>query len=215
MNPGFMSIWIMSITFVLIATGWKSYLAPEISARRMALLVIVMVMLLGMPLWWSPFPEYLHLEIQISVCLLLFIGSVLSYKSSEQASYLGYLILCTLMISIIWGFIRKMYSYDPVFYWLGPSWDAPLLAGIFCGAFTSQVKHQFGMMVWGAVLGETVNTVLQSGLYTAQIGHSRWWDSFWIAIAAARLFSLLLKAIRLGISKLSIKLWHIKGGRSS
>lgn len=215
MNPGFMSIWIMMITFILIATGWKTYLAPEISSRMMALLGIFMVMLLVFPLWWSPFPEFIRLEIHISVCLMLVIGVLMSYRASEVRSYFCYLILCTLMISIIWGFIRKMYSYDPVFYWIGPNWDAPLLAGIFCGAFTSQIKHQFGMMVWGAVLGEALNTVLQSGAFTAHIGQSSWWDSFWIALATARVFSLLLRAIRTGASKLSVKLWHIKGGRSS
>ncbi len=82
------------------------------------------------------------------------LAGFMTYIDSEDWSYKGYLLLCAVMIAVIWGFIRKMYSYDPIFHWVDPSWDAPLLCGMFCGAFTSQVKHQFGMIVWGAVLGE-------------------------------------------------------------
>ncbi|OBZ17810.1 hypothetical protein [Bacillus sp. FJAT-26390] len=214
MNPGFMSLWIVLILFILIATGWKPYLAPEISRRTLAILGIVMVLLLSLSIWWSPFSEHIQVELHVSVCFLMLV-SLLSYKGSDDWSYIGYLILCTMMIAVIWGFIRKMYSFDPIFHWVGPSWDAPLLTGIFCGAFTSQAKHQCGMLVWGAVLGETLNAHLQSRAYTAHLGSLSWWDSFWIALAAARLFSLLLKTIRIGTSKLSLMLMQIKGGRPS
>lgn len=214
MNPGYMSIWIMCIMFILIATGWKPYLAPDISRRTMILLGIIMVVLLPLSFWWSPLPEHVQAELHVSVCLLLVI-SLLTCHGFEEWRYKGYLILCAIMIAVIWGFIRKMYSYDPVFYWIGPSWDAPLLGGLLCGAFSSRVKHQFGMIIWGAVLGETLNAFLQSGTYTALIGSLSWWDSFWIAFATARLSSLMLRGIRIGASKLSGMLWHIRGGRSS
>ncbi|WP_169081835.1 hypothetical protein [Paenibacillus sp. PL91] len=214
MNPGFITLWIVLILFILIATGWKSYLIPEISRRTLAIFGIAMALLLNMSIWWSPFSEHLQVEVHVSVCFLI-VSSLVAYKGSEEWSYIGYLILCTLMIAVIWGFIRKMYSFDPVFYWIDPSWDGPLLTGIFCGAFTSQVKHQFGMIVWGAVLGETLNVLLQSGMYATQLGSLTWWDSFWIALAAARVFSLLLKSIRIGTAKLSVMLWQMKGGRPS
>ena len=214
MNPGYVSIWIIIIVFILITTGWKSYLAPDISRRTMAFLGIITVLLLNVSLWWSPFPPQIQVQLHVSACLFILAG-LMTYIDSEDWSYKGYLLLCAVMIAVIWGFIRKMYSYDPIFHWVDPRWDAPLLCGMFCGAFTSQVKQQFGMVVWGAVLGEMLNAVLQAGVYTAYIGSLSWWDSFWIAMAAARSFSLLLKTIRLGASKLSGMLWHIKGGRSS
>ncbi|WP_054024358.1 hypothetical protein [Bacillus sp. FJAT-28004] len=214
MNPGYMSIWIMIIMFILIVTGWKPYLAPDISRRMLSLLGIAIIALLSVSFWLKPFQGHIQVELHISICLLLVVG-ILGFVNKEDWSYIGYLILCTLMLAVIWGFIRKMYSFDPVFHWFDPSWDAPLLCGIFCGAFTSNVKHQFGMIVWGAVLGETLNAALQVGAYTAHIGNLAWWDSFWIAMATAMLCRMLLKSVRIGFSKLSIILWHLKGGRPS
>ncbi|HTG71516.1 MAG TPA: hypothetical protein VL921_19820, partial [Candidatus Udaeobacter sp.] len=163
MNPGYVSIWIIIIVFILITTGWKSYLAPDISRRTMAFLGIITVLLLNVSLWWSPFPPQIQVQLHVSACLFILAG-LMTYIDSEDWSYKGYLLLCAVMIAVIWGFIRKMYSYDPVFHWIDPRWDAPLLCGMFCGAFTSQVKQQFGMVVWGAVLGEMLNAVLQAGV---------------------------------------------------
>nr|WP_156889583.1 hypothetical protein [Paenibacillus harenae] len=158
--------------------------------------------------------EYIPIEIHVSVCMLL-IASLFAFKGDEEWSYKGYLVLCTLMIAVIWGFVRKIYSFDPVFYWLGPNWDAPMLGGLLCGAFSASSKHQYAMIIWGAVLGECLNAMLQSHGYTAFVGSLSWWDGFWIAIATARLFTLLLKLFRVSLAKLSLMLWHIRGGRSS
>ncbi|MBD2869636.1 YphA family membrane protein [Paenibacillus arenilitoris] len=214
MNPGFMSLWIMLIMIILLATGWKPYLAPDLSRPAMTLFGIVMLALLPVSAWWSPMRESMHVGIHVSVCFLLLAG-LLAFWGEEQWSYKSYLALCAIMIAVIWGFVRKIYSYDPVFYWLGPVWDAPLLAGVLCGAFSSSAKHQFGMLIWGAVLGEWLNTLLQARGYTAWIGTLSWWDGFWIAVATARLFAFALKLLRAALSKLGILFWHMKGGRSS
>jgi hypothetical protein len=204
----------MLIMFILLATGWKPYLAPDISRRTLTVLGLILIASLPFSIWWSPLREYIQVEMHVSVCMLL-VASLFTYKGDEEWSYKGYLLLCAVMIAVIWGFVRKIYSYDPVFYWLGPNWDAPMLGGLLCGAFSSSAKHQYGMIIWGAVLGECLNAILQSSGYTAYIGSLSWWDSFWIAIATARLFTLLLKLFRFSLAKLSVMLWNMKGGRSS
>jgi hypothetical protein len=204
----------MIMMLILIATGWKPYLAPDISRRTIVLLGILIIVLTPFPIWLSPLSEYVQIKLHVSVCILL-LASLLTFKGSEEWSYKGYLALCALMIAVIWGCFRKMYSYDPVFCWIDPIWDAPITAGLLCGAFTSQTKQQFSMIIWGSVLGETLNAALQAGIYTVFIGSLSWWDSFWITAVTAKLFSLMLKMIRKGLSKLSVVLWHMKGGRSS
>jgi hypothetical protein len=214
-NAGYMSFWIMSILFVLIATGWKPYVAPDVGQGSLRILIgIGMLGLFNVPLWWMPSPAYLQVMLHASVVLLV-LFSLHAFTDARNWGSIGYLLLCALMVAVIWGFVRKIYSYDPVFYWISPSWDAPILAGMFCGAFTAQFKQQCALVIWGAVLGETLNTILQAGGYVGQIGSLSWWDSFWISIAAARMISLLLKAGKLGITKLNDRLLHIRGGRSS
>lgn len=214
MNPGYMSLWIIVILIILMATGWKSFIAPDFSQRSIVLFGIGVIALLPFSIWWVPGNAYVHVELHAAAIVLLLAG-LLALNDSEEWSYKGYLLLCILMIMFIWGFLRKMYSYDPVFYWIDPLWDAPLLSGILSGAFTSNAKHQFGMIAWGAALGEVLNAILQGASYTTLIGSLYWWDSFWIAIVAAMIFTLFLKVVRMVFAKLSLVLLHLKGGRSS
>lgn len=214
MNPGFMSIWIIIILLILMVTGWKPYLAPEVSRRSLLVTAFGITVLLPFSLWWQPMPNLIPIELHAAVIVLLFSG-LLTLKGSEDWRYKGYLVLCAVMIAVIWGSLRKMYSFYPIFYWLDPQWDAPLFAGVLCSAFTSQVKHQFGIIVWAAALGEVLNALLQSGNYTAMIGTLTWWDSFWITLITARIFSFVLKAIRRTASRVGVMLWDLKGGRSS
>ncbi|WP_444939710.1 YphA family membrane protein [Paenibacillus harenae] len=147
--------------------------------------------------------------------LLLLIAGIVTAKDDEGWNNKLYLALCGGIVGLIWGLIRKLYSYDPVFYWLGPSWDAPLLGGVLCGLFTSNGKQQFGIIVWGAVLGEFVYAILYKGAVVTSIGTVAWWDGFLASLAAARIASLAHRAVRTTGSKISVFLLNDKGGRSS
>ncbi|WP_138753479.1 YphA family membrane protein [Paenibacillus sinopodophylli] len=215
MNAGYMMLWILMITMVLMATGWKEQIVPDVSWRKVVLFGAAMALSFISSQWFSPFKGIIQLDIHVSIFLMLTFAALSLYEGKSRGSYIGYLLLCILMVSVIWGIVRRMYSYDPVFYWIDPSWDAPLLAGLFCGAFVSQAKQQFAMIAWGAVLGETIYAAMLHWSSTTYIGQLNWWDSFWLALAAARVFSLLLKGIRLGGLKLNDMLGQIRGGRSS
>lgn len=214
MNPGYLSLWIIIIFSILTATGWKPYFTQDLNKRTIVFFGALILAIQFLPLWWAPEVQYFEFQIHVNAGLLM-LAAFLTIRGDEERSYKGYLILCALLIAAIWGLLRKMYSFDPVFYWIDPIWDAPLLGGVLCGAFASQAKHQFGMIVWGAVLGELLNAALQSHRHTAMIGSLAWWDSFWIAFASARLFSMLLKWLQFAMNKLQVLFWHLKGGRSS
>ncbi|WP_424766091.1 YphA family membrane protein [Paenibacillus sp. sgz302251] len=214
LNPGYVSLGIVLIVLILAATGWRPYLAPDTDSRKMAIVVLLLAAVIPTSLWLSLVIFNLQLHVHASACIVI-IAAFLIYLDPEEVGYKVYLVLSALLIATIWGFTRMLYSYDPVFFWLSPSWDSPIAGGLLCSAFSSQVKHQFGMLVWGAVFGEVLHAALMSGTNVPFIGSLAWWDSFLIAIVTARICSMMLLLMRLGISKLSLILWRVKGGRSS
>lgn len=211
MNPGYLSFLILLITAILLATGWKHVLAPDISWRIIGGAAAA-AMLLPLPLWWSPLPEFLPIMLHAVVCAGL-LASTPAFRERGWTASTGYYLLFTVMLGIIWGGIRQAYSFDPVFHWINPLWDAPLLAGLLCGAFTSHARQQLAVLLWAAMLGELVHTLLH--VHTAYIGSLAWWDSFWLAAATARLFSLLIKVVYRAAARVGSLLWQLKGGRSS
>lgn len=215
MNAGYLSLWVVFSVFILIVTGWKPIIAPGVNRRTMMLFVVFGAALLPFSLWWTPISQLPALQVHAAIGVLLVFGAAALLTGDGEWSYKGYLVLSMLMIAAIWGMARKMYSYDPVFYVLDPMWDAPLLGGFLCGAFTSSTKQQFGILAWGAVLGEVLYAIMDSGAYLVSIGSFAWWDSFWIAAVAAFGFSMLAKALRVLLQKLGGLLPNMKDGQGS
>ncbi|MCA0754436.1 hypothetical protein KP806_05195 [Paenibacillus sp. N4] len=214
MNPGFISLWLLLIWLVLLATGWKPFLFPEVTRRRMLTYGLIGLLLLPTPIWLTAVLAGAHIELHAAVCVLL-AAAMAALLRFEGWSLRGYLALSAVMTAVVWGFVRKIYSYDPVFYWLDPNWDAPLAAGVLCGAFSSEVRHQGVILIWGAALSELLLALLHKDIPSVRIGSLSWWDGFLIAFSAARLISILVRGAKTAMSKAGTFFWHSRGGGSA
>jgi len=203
MNAGFVALWIAVIAFVLMATGWQEQLAPDVKTRKLASLSAVVILMLPAPLWLTLNVHDAQIVIHGAVLVLLLAGavSVLSQISVSQALYV---VSCVLLLSFLWGMIRKIYSMDPVFFMLDPVWDGPLACGLLAGLLVMNTKEQFAIVVWCSVLAEVMNASLQSSGYSGMIGSAWWWDGFIIALAAARVVGLLIKGVKIISARLGL-----------
>jgi len=195
MNAGFVALWIAMVFIVLITTGWKEYIIPDMAGKRLTLLFVLVLGLLVLSYGWLlPFGSF-SVKLQAAAAVLL-LTAVYWLASARGAGQLFYLVSCITLLAFIWGTVYKIYSYDPVFVWLDPKWDAPIVCGLLAGILTAKAKEQLSVLLWSAALSEVLFAILQGGGYTAWVGSWKWWDGFMIALAAARSVSLLLKALR-------------------
>lgn len=199
MNPGYIAVWIAAIIVILLSTGWSSILLPGVQRRYVLVAGAVCLLLqavhaeaafLGKPFEWygSVFPAAIALAV--------------SLRGKNAASLFGYLILCSFITGMIWGSVKQIYYADPVFYWIHPVWDAPLLAGLLAGAFTSKQREQFALLFGAAIWAEAVGAMLSSIGYEAEFGSASWWDGFFIAIAMTRSVSLFFGILRTAAARL-------------
>ncbi|MFF2887614.1 hypothetical protein [Paenibacillus sp. NPDC057967] len=214
MIPGYISVLLLLIVSILWATGWKDVFAPHMRTGWTVTITLAIAALLIFPLWSSPFSSEPAVQIHASAWLLMAVCAVLLWRSAKEGQR-GYLMLCTLMLAIVWGSARSLYSHETMFYWMDPVWDMPLLAGLLCGAFTSDSRHQLVLVVWGAALGDFVEALFRDGVIQARIGSWEWWDSVTIAFCSAVAVTVLLRAGRAIGSRIGAVWLHLRGGRSS
>ncbi|QNK55384.1 hypothetical protein [Paenibacillus sp. PAMC21692] len=196
MIPGYVTIWLSIIIVILFATGWKPYLAPRLGTLGVIVLGIAVAIAAYTEYWWSPFSESLPtVRIHVIVAVLL-AGSLLALANNANKGQRSYLMLCALMLSIIWGSIRSLYTHDPILYWLEPAWNASLFCGLLCPLFTLNIRYQCGALLWGSVLGEIICAWLDHGVYKAAVGSIQWWDSLSIAATAAFGCSLAVYGVK-------------------
>lgn len=216
MIPGYMSVLLMLIVFILWVTGWKQLLAPSVRTGPAIILTATIAFMLAVPIsmWISPLKSFPGFRIHAAACLLLVVSAVIVWRTAQEGQR-AYLVLCALMLAIVWGSAHSLYSHEAMFYWIDPSWDAPLLVGVLCGAFSSNDTHQIGIVAWGAAIGECVEAVLRSGGFEASIGSWAWWDGFVIALCTAAAVTILVRAVRVIAGKLGEAWMQMRGGRSS
>jgi|GEM_PF-1560056 hypothetical protein len=211
-NAGYISIWIMLMVFILMTTGWSDFVGLPVKNKKWLFLALAVCAAL------QPIEETFRLgSVQIHVfagTILLMLIALLAMRGPLVWDSRGYLLICALLAGMIWGSVRKMYSVDPVFFWLDPLLDGPVVAGILASAFSTKGQHQFTVLLFAGAAAELVYTLLQHGVNEAFIGSRQWWDSVWIAFAAARIISLLFLTVRTGVVRYIASPWRNRGGSS-
>lgn len=213
MIPGYVCALLLLIISILWATGWKTAIAPAVSTRWTLVVAGIIALPLMFPTWIMPPTRYTEIKIHVAVCMLLICTATSVWRRQDGQRF--YILSCVLMLAIVWGSARSLYSHESMFYFLHPDWDAPLLGGLLCGAFTSDVRHQFAIVAWGAALSEVVQNILADGSAVQLIGTWAWWDGVAVALCAAVLFTIVTSTLRRWMVKLGT-VWHrqLRGGKS-
>lgn len=205
MNPGYIALWIIAVAVILICTGWEELVCPGIR-KRYALFAAAACFAL----------QPVHVQAEWDGISVSFGGSVLAAAAAvavaasagerrkPAAGRAGYLLLCSFIAGMIWGSIKQIYYADPVFYWIHPVWDGPLLAGVLAVAFASKPGQQYLMLFLAACWAEAIGAVLTAVGYKASLGSYAWWDGLLIAAAAARIVTLLFYAAKTVAVKLPV-----------
>lgn len=217
LNSGFITLWIAIIAFILFCTGWKNVLAPDVSTRSLLLFAAACTAALPTS-WWLQIPIEGHAAIVVRMHVSTFVLMAAAFTAALGLKGLGnkgYAALCSIVIALIWGSVRQLYSFDPVFYWLDPALDAPLLGGALCGALAPGLKQQFGMLVWGSIFGELVCAMLRKSPITVSIGNLAWWDGLCIALLSSAIVGFAYRGMRAAGTKLAEMYLNNKGGSSS
>lgn len=204
MNPGFISLLIIVISGILICTGWNAELLGGIRIRNVVLLGFGCLLCHRIAV---AFPALEHTIVIRGDALVALAATRFCVRDGRTAGLAGYLLLCAFIVAMIWGSLREIYRADPVFYWLHPVWDAPLLSGMLAAAFTPKVKQQYAMLVWSAFLAEWISFALSGTSRSLSWGAFDWWDGLLISLAAARGTSLLFVWSRAAISRLAEGPW--------
>lgn len=193
MTPGFLSVWIALIIMILLFTGWKSLLAPDFNKKPSLLVTAIIAACLPLP-WWWPNISAAKWQIHASVAVLLATAALAGYFQAEKWSTRSYLITSAVIIGAAWGLIRKMYSFDPIYHWLGPMWDAPLMAALLSCMFSKNAVAQFALIVWGSVIGSLIYCMLASASQQVLIGSWSWWDELATALLIAAVLRIVMAA---------------------
>lgn len=197
MNEGYIAIWFMTMGVILYSTGWHEQVADQLSPRMLAIFLVGVFVL-----QFIEVPLGNHLFVKAGAIFALFVA-VLSLFMLRHAGLIVFVFVASLMIGMIWMWMKYMYSTDPVFILFHPAWDGPLVAGVFSGLLCDRFRMQYAGLVIAAGIAQ-LHVLLHPmiGLQHSIMGALAWLDDLAIALMAARIIGnskrwLHLKSLRL------------------
>lgn len=179
MNAGILTIWVMTVLAILVATGWRAWLVGEVTLKRLVIMASGLVISL-------PFTIRLSEDINLHASALWMVcwaaTTVRMRRSPGQAILLFF---GSILAAVSWYVLQRLYQLDPVFILMHPAWDAILITGLFAGLLTWRFEEQLFVLVLSLVIADTA--LAQARAYPVVLGNWSWWDRLLCAVVIARL----------------------------
>lgn len=182
MNGGITAMWLLTMGGILYVTGWQKQVADQVPAWK-ALIVLAGIGLLQherIPIGWK------GIELHGSVAWLM-VCAVIALAASRSIAQSLFTTLCALLSGTVWLWVRYMYESDPVFVFLRPELDGPVLAGFLAGMLTETIGMHLFVVVIAAAIAPLAALYVPAATGRIEIGTLVWWDGTAVALVGARL----------------------------
>ncbi|GFN30624.1 hypothetical protein [Paenibacillus xylaniclasticus] len=206
MNAGYIAVWLITILFILLATGWKELVADQIKLKRIVVLMIGCAVLGPFALtlnraWLPPAGGIVHL----SACwLIVWSIAAMTLQRPNRGLHSFYMIVAVLLSSLMGGWLRLLYMNDPVLIMGHIFMDAAILTGA-AAALSGPIQSAalFAVVTIASVMQPILMSWFAPSLFSQpiEIGSLAWWDSYMVALLSARLMGLLIRGMKLAASK--------------
>ena len=189
MNPGYWSLIIISVTFVLLATGWKETIIGNVTNRALFLFFAAWIAL-------SPFNvrlEAARVGVNLSVVLLGFVASVALFRGRTTRSRLQ-LAEFGLLLAPFFFLFRYLAETNPFLSELLSGPTTAVALGSLTVLATRNGLEQIGCVTIGLLVGHALLLYDRPGY--AVLGGPSFRDDWWLAVAAARSETVVLQSVR-------------------
>ncbi|TBL79768.1 hypothetical protein [Paenibacillus thalictri] len=203
MNPGYLSLLLISITVILLASGWKEVLVRGISHKVILLFFMLWLGSLGIVVHWQGWSVY-------CCFLLVALMSVAIVLRTEGFLQKCHLLSSGLLMGSIYFFLREAAYVLPVLM-SHDELQSGMILGFSAFLLTRQPLPQTACICLGLIVGDIYFAyVHQAQGYHAALGDPQFQDRWWMAIWTARGCSLVWLGMLSG-GKQAVKVWQNRG----
>ncbi|MWC28445.1 YphA family membrane protein [Paenibacillus sp. MMS18-CY102] len=189
---------------ILVFTGWWKWLADDVRPRHIVILGAGCLALshLYVPL---DFIGGNLGEISISVCwLAMWAIGIIAIRPSDGSLQRFYLFVAALLSALMGGWLRMLYTNDPVLIVMHATADSAILIGFTASiSALSCASLLFSVVTLASILEPLLVVELMPSISAKPVtlGSLAWWDSYLLAWFTARAVVLIARAVRVVAAK--------------
>lgn len=208
MNPGYISLILMSVAAILFASGWKTAIVPGLKDRT---LVAFMACWLLFSRLNVPLPG--ETGVEISLVLIPLVYFTIKHLATRSSRLVGlHLGSIGLFLASLFYMLRHLALADPLFFPYHSPAAAAVALGLVAVLLCRNAGDQIAVLTFGLLVGTGLFTYIHQKSVPAVWGGSSFQDQWWASVAAVRAASMCLEsawAVGHGV----IRSWQTRGGR--
>ncbi|AJY77190.1 hypothetical protein [Paenibacillus beijingensis] len=186
-HDGYITFFLLLLSFILLTTGWNRELAEELTWKQAAFFAAG---------WFVTQPAVSVLAggafILRGSVLWTLGASVFVCMRGVRGRHPGYIFFCSVLLGMFWVWVEALYNSDPLLEIFDSRLDVPLL----CGSLATLLVQQAGQQFVVITLASAVKSILSASILTGAVveaGSWNWWDGYFLALASARLTSIVFR----------------------
>ncbi|MDF2668347.1 MAG: hypothetical protein K0R67_653 [Paenibacillus sp.] len=216
MTPCYLSMILLCLTFILLASGWKNELLPGISDRSLLVFTASWIILSQIQI---NLPSPTITDVNLVVLLLVWLVVQNIWASSTWLAAFHFISIGLFQAALFY-LLCYFAQADPMFF----PYHSPAVAAVFLGLVTALLTRnafeQVGVVTFALLVGTGLYAVVMNkghSSYSLLFGGRLFQDQWWAAVASVRLASLCIHTVW-AFGSGAVKSWSTrnevkKGGR--
>lgn len=187
MNAGYLSLILLCITLILLASGWKELYVRSISHKGMLLFFVSW--LIGTRITVTI--QEVHIQLVYVVILTLSFSILYVTKGFIHKLHL---LSIGLLIGSLHFLFQQLLEMDPILIIRNSEWQTALLLAIVTVVLQRNAWEQIAALSIGYLLGD----MYQAGIHEVdgfhQLGMATFQDQWWLSVFTARTITIMIQA---------------------
>ncbi|WP_173110166.1 hypothetical protein [Paenibacillus qinlingensis] len=204
MNAGYLSLILLCITLILLASGWKELYIRSISHKGMLLFFVSW--LIGSRVTVT----IQHIHLQLVYVVVLTIAISILYVTQGFIHKL-HLLSIGLLIGSLHFLFQQLLEMDPILIIRNSEWQTALLIAIVAVVVQRNAWEQIAAISIGYLIGD----MYQAGIHQVdgfhQLGMATFQDQWWLSIFTARTITIVVQAAYSGCRTV-VRSWFDRRG---
>jgi hypothetical protein len=205
MNSGYLSLILLCITLILLASGWKDLYVRSISPTWILLFFVGWLMLVSFQLKLD--------GIQFNMVYVWVAAfSIGIWIHTRGIVHKLHLLSVGLLLGSFHFLLQEILTTDPIMVVIKPNLDTALFLVLIVILIERRVKEQIACLSIGLLLGDFYFAFVHQAVVPVRFGGPSFQDEWWLSVFAARTLTLVLQSALTGC-RVMIRTWlDRKGG---
>jgi hypothetical protein len=205
LNPGFISLIVILVSTILLVSGWRQTLLPNIAdAAAIAFYMSWFCLALVHFRWWGGIDLY-GIAIVLAVLIVTAIATQPSLASGVHLLAIG------IFMSAVYELLDHMRGIGSLLPYSVSAFGPETIIALMTAILLRKAKEQLACVSLALLFGGIMAALLQRHVSAVPFGGLRFQDQWWVAAGSVRLFALsgeyALATVRIG-SKSLLNLWR-------